>query len=308
MSLRRLALPLLAALGTVLATAVPAHAAAPGYVALGDSYSSGVGTRTYYSDSGSCQRSPYAYAVLDAARIGATLTFKACSGALIPDVKANQLSSLTSSTRYVSMSVGGNDVGWAAVVEQCAKPWPFTCWGDIDKARTAIVNTLPGQLNPLYDQIRSLAPNARVVIVGYPMLFNGEECNVITRISSEEQAELNDAASLLGDTLQDLTAAHGFGFADARGPFLGHAVCDDVEWVNGPSDPLTDSYHPNRDGHVGYSNIVGPLLTSSAVAPPAATTAQERTRSLALTPARQKARATADAQARALAQAQGQAG
>jgi lysophospholipase L1-like esterase len=303
-SLRRLALPLLAALGTVLVSAVPAHAAGPSYVALGDSYSSGVGTRQYYADSGACQRSPYAYAVLDTARIGATLTFNACSGALIPDVKSKQLSSLNSATRYVSISVGGNDVGWAAVVEQCAKPWPFTCWGDIDNARSKIVTTLPGTLDALYSQIRSLAPNARVVVVGYPLLFNGEECNAITRISADEQAELNDAANMLGDTLQDMAASWGFGFADARGPFSGHAVCDDVEWVNGPSDPLTDSYHPNRNGHAGYADIVGPLLTSSAVAPAAATTAQDRARDLVLTPARQQARAQADAHARALAQAE----
>ncbi len=36
------------------------------YVALGDSYSSGTGTRTYISDGTSCQRSVYAYPSLDA--------------------------------------------------------------------------------------------------------------------------------------------------------------------------------------------------------------------------------------------------
>ena len=35
-----------------------AAAAAPAYVALGDSYSSGVGTRTYYNDGTNCSRSP----------------------------------------------------------------------------------------------------------------------------------------------------------------------------------------------------------------------------------------------------------
>ena len=38
----------------------PASAAVPGYVALGDSYASGTGTRSYLSDGTSCQRSVYA--------------------------------------------------------------------------------------------------------------------------------------------------------------------------------------------------------------------------------------------------------
>ena len=61
-------LRLLLSLGSVLSAAIvglvavpPAHAASPVYVALGDSYSSGVGTRSYIDDGTSCQRSNYAY-------------------------------------------------------------------------------------------------------------------------------------------------------------------------------------------------------------------------------------------------------
>ena len=50
------------------------------YVALGDSYSSGTGTRTYF-DSG-CQRSTYAYpSLIDVQRPNTDLVFAACSGA-----------------------------------------------------------------------------------------------------------------------------------------------------------------------------------------------------------------------------------
>jgi hypothetical protein len=53
--------------GSLAATATPAQAAAPSYVALGDSYSSGTGTRSYIADGTSCQRSTYAYPSLLAA-------------------------------------------------------------------------------------------------------------------------------------------------------------------------------------------------------------------------------------------------
>lgn len=263
----RLVIPLLttAALG-LLGAAVPAHAAATAYTALGDSYSSGVGSRTYLSDSGSCYRSPYAYPVLTANRTGAALTFAACSGARTGDVQG-QLGSLNAGTGLVTISIGGNDAGFVDVLTRCALPWPWTCWGDLNAANDFIRNTLPGRLDSVYNMIRAKAPNARVIVVGYPRIFNGEECNFGARISSGEQAELNKSADLLTSTIGARAAAHGFGFVDPRSAFTRHAICDDVEWINGLSDPIMESYHPNRSGQSGYGQL---LLTKLGVAVPSA--------------------------------------
>jgi hypothetical protein len=238
----------------------PAQAAGGPYTALGDSYSSGVGTRTYYTDSGSCYRGPQAYPVQVAARLGAPLTFVACSGAKVPDV-LNQLGSLSASTAFVTVSVGGNDAGFADVITRCALPWPWTCTTQINNANNYIRNTLPGALDNLYNQIRAKAPNASVVVVGYPRLFNGEECNAGARISPSEQTALNNTADLLATTIGGRAAAHGFRFVDARAAFTGHAVCDDVEWLNGLSNPVLESYHPNAVGQTsGYTPLVASAL------------------------------------------------
>jgi hypothetical protein len=66
---------------------------------LGDSYSSGVGTRVYYNDGTSCQRSPEAYGPLISSARGYTLSFQACSGAKTTDVNSSQLGTLGSSTK-----------------------------------------------------------------------------------------------------------------------------------------------------------------------------------------------------------------
>jgi lysophospholipase L1-like esterase len=262
-----LAATVVAGLVSTTLWAPPAQAAAPLYTALGDSYSSGVGTRTYYSDGTSCLRSPYAYPVLDASQIGASLTFAACNGARVPDVLNSQLGSLNSATNYVTMSVGGNDAGFSSVITQCALPWPYTCWGDINNANSYITNTLPGTLDTLYNRIRALAPNARVVIVGYPRLFNESDCQSLARISPGEQASLNDTGDLLDNTIKARAAAHGFTFVDPRTAFTGHAVCDSVEWINGLSNPTTESYHPNRTGHSsGYAPLVKSAMLSSTAA------------------------------------------
>lgn len=228
------------------------------YAALGDSYASGTGTREYY-DSG-CQRSNHSYAKELAAQNGMNLNHAACSGARIPDVRANQLGALSASTNLVTISIGGNDAGFANVITQCAKPWPFTCGGDINNARNFINNTLPGQLNTLYGEIETRAPNAQVVVIGYPRLFNGEECNFGARISPGEQSDLNGVADLLAGKIAAAATAHGFDFVDARGPFNTHRVCDDVEWVNGLSNPIGESYHPNRAGHDAYRSLISAKL------------------------------------------------
>src|SRR5688572_21116317 len=134
------------------------------YVAQGDSYASGTGTREYY-DSG-CQRSNHSYAKQLADQKGLNLSHVACSGARIPDVRTKQLGALSAATDLVTISVGGNDAGFANVITQCAKPWPWTCGGDINNARNFINNTLPGQLDALYTEIETRAPNAQVIVVG----------------------------------------------------------------------------------------------------------------------------------------------
>jgi len=228
------------------------------YVAQGDSYASGTGTREYY-DSG-CQRSNHSYAKQLAAQFGLTLQHVACSGARIPDVRANQLGALSAATNLVSISIGGNDAGFSSVITQCAKPWPFTCTGDINNARNFINNTLPGQLDALYTEIETRAPNAQVIVVGYPRLFNGEQCNLGARISPDEQSSLNSVADLLATRTSALATNHGFDFVDPRAAFNTHRICDDVEWLNGLSNPIGESYHPNRLGHDAFTGLIAPML------------------------------------------------
>src|SRR5882757_10007142 len=113
----------------VLSLAGAGSALADKYVALGDSYSSGTGTRTYF-DSG-CQRSVYAYPyLLSQQRPNTQLTFAACSGAKTGDVLNNQVSSLTADTKIVTITIGGNDAGFSSVITECAKPgWLSDCAG-----------------------------------------------------------------------------------------------------------------------------------------------------------------------------------
>jgi lysophospholipase L1-like esterase len=264
-----------AVLGALLAgaLAVPllqspaATAADPSYVALGDSYSSGTGTRDYIDDGTTCRRSVHAYPSLVAAARGYALDLRACSGATVPDVAARQLGALGAGTSYVTVSVGGNDAGFADVLTECAMPWwAADCHAAIDEAQAFIDHQLPGLLSTLYAEIRADAPVAEVVVVGYPRIFMGEDCNAGTWFSPREQERLNRTADQLNDRTSAVAADHGFAFADPTDRFVGHAVCDDPEWINGLSSPVEESYHPNKPGHSsGYTPVVSGELTGSSV-------------------------------------------
>ena len=285
----------LAAVAALVLVAAPASAASPSYVALGDSYSSGTGTRSYISDGTSCLRSVYAYPSLIASAKGYALNLRACSGAKIADVTTTQLSALSSSTAYVTISIGGNDAGFADVLTTCAQPaWLSNCTGAVDKAQSYIRNTLPSALTTLYSSIRSRAPQAKVTVVGYPRIFNGVDCNLLTWFSSTEMSRLNATADLINSTTAARASSAGFAFANPTTAFVGHAVCSSTEWINGLSNPIVESYHPNKSGHAsGYTPTVSPYVTGSTVTVTAAVLTTARASKQRLTD-QQRAYAAAD--------------
>jgi lysophospholipase L1-like esterase len=262
---------------SALVGAAPAQAAGESYVALGDSYSAGNGTESYIDDGTDCWRSTLAYPSLLAAQRGYSLDLRACSGATVADVTGTQLSALSTDTDLVTISIGGNDAGFADVLTECALPgWASDCDGAIDGAVSIINGSLPSSLSGLYSSIAADAPNAQVVVVGYPRIFMGEDCNALTFFSPEEEQRLNDTADLINSTISAQASAAGFAFANPTSAFTGHAVCDDPEWINGLSDPIEDSFHPNATGHAsGYAPVVGGQLGFAFAATPATLSAAQ---------------------------------
>jgi lysophospholipase L1-like esterase len=234
------------------------------YVALGDSYSSGTGTRTYYDSN--CQKSVYSYPyLLHNAHPSWTFVQAACSGATTSTLLSGQVSSVTSDTNWVSYTIGGNDAGFSSVITECAQPgWLSDCNGAIDNAQSFIQNTLPGRLDQVNNTIKSRAASAKVIVLDYPRLFNGEDCNAGTFFSPSEETRLNQTADMLKSVLSAAASRAGanFLFRDVIPPFIGHAVCDggggsSTEWINGLSNPVGESYHPKTTGHAnGYYPVV----------------------------------------------------
>ena len=200
----------------MLVSTLPAYAAPRTLVALGDSYGSGVGSFIYFSDGTSCYRSPFSYPAQIAAATGTSLTLAACSGATTSDLLTKQIPTVPSSTDYVTITVGGNDLGFAPVITTCGLPgWLGNCNAAIDASPAILRTKLPGRLARVYSAVRSQAPNAKVVVTGYPLLFNGTDCNVLTFFTGAEMARLNDATEDLNAVIQAQSTAAGFTFVSA---------------------------------------------------------------------------------------------
>jgi lysophospholipase L1-like esterase len=233
-----------------------ASAAASQYVALGDSYSSGVGTRVFYEESGECDRSPDAYGPKIAAKRGYTLNFEACGGAKTPEVIEKQLGKLTSSTALVTITIGGNDAGFSNVIINCALYY-FTCGSAIGEANEYIAKTLPGKLETTYKDIRAKATTAEVIVLGYPKLFTkeGKTCNA-NFLTSGNEKKMNETAEKLDAVIKARAEALKFKFVNPTSAFEAHAVCASEEWLNGQSNPLSESYHPNVKGQEEFTTLV----------------------------------------------------
>ncbi|GAA3890500.1 SGNH family lipase [Streptomyces sedi] len=250
---RRLSTAAALVLGFALAMmgATPAQAAGPAYVALGDSYSSGNGAGSYIDSSGDCHRSENAYPSLWAeANDPSSFDFVACSGAVTSDVTGSQLGALDNSTGLVSITIGGNDAGFADVMTTCVISSDSGCLNRIATARDFVNSTLATRLDGVYNAIKTNAPNAQVVVLGYPRFYT-EPSGICLGLSQTKRQAINDAADLLNSVISSRAAAHGFAYGDVAAAFDGHELCSGDDWLHDLALPIWEAYHPTALGHSG---------------------------------------------------------
>jgi lysophospholipase L1-like esterase len=243
-----LSLTLLVA-GLLTGPASPAQAAAVDYVALGDSYSAGVGAPGL---SGLCLRSPQGYPKLWAdAHAVSSFDNATCSGAVTADVRHFQIWALNSGTDAVTITIGGNDVGFFSTIVTCTFGSTAACLDAIDAGREDARTTLVADLDTTYAQIRARAPGAKVYVLGYPRLFE-EPASCSGGPSLTKRKALNVAADELSALIGGRAAAVGFIYVDVRAVFAGHGVCGSSPWINAFGLSV-NSYHPNAAGYrYGY--------------------------------------------------------
>jgi lysophospholipase L1-like esterase len=262
-----------------------------GYVALGDSYSAGEGAYQISADlspDNRCHRTSQAYfhAIADTFPFRTGSQFWACSGATTDDVlrggdgEPPQIDRVTAGTSLVTLSIGGNDVGFARVLAGCVVrfPWSKGCQSQgagIEARMGSLRTALQGVLN----KITTTAPLARVIVVGYPRIFSETSGGDFDNLGIGDQHWLNARAKELDDVIrqiaqaadQHIVAIHGAGsveFVDALYAFAGHEIGTEDPFVNGLDINLSAlsaearSFHPNADGYRRLAQIVQRQITN----------------------------------------------
>lgn len=230
-----------------------AHAAQEiDYVALGDSYSSGAGAPPY--EEGLCARSAQGYAQLWAdTHDVSSFEYAACGGATT-ETMPFQLNALDAETDLVTITIGGNDVGFGSTVFSCVFGDDQDCVDAVNEGIEEVNAELPGKLDATYATIRDRSPDADVIVLGYPHLVEPDgDC-----LTQTKRDVLNDGSDELHEVISARASAAEFHYVDAREYFDGHGACGDSPWINEFSwRGFAEAFHPNAAGYSeGYLAMV----------------------------------------------------
>jgi hypothetical protein len=254
-----------------------ANASAANYTSLGDSYAAGPLISNQSLSPLGCLRSDHNYPHLTAASKGLTLNDVSCSGATTADMTASQnvepgqanppqFNGLSASTSIVSVQIGGNDIGFSEVIENCVTYNPFStpCKNQYDPGghdilAERIASTAP-KVAAVLQGIHSRAPNARVFLVNYPdILPTGSGCWPTVPLAFGDVPYLHATEERLNSMLATAAAANGATLVNWYGASVGHDSCkgSSTRWVE-PVIPneLAAPVHPNKAGMAGGATVL----------------------------------------------------
>lgn len=239
---------------------------------LGDSYSSGLGAGEYYDG---CDRTNRAWPMVVLGGWVTDRALLACAGARIGDVaqQVQQLAGLPRGTgrRLVTVTVGGNDVGFTDELTNCfTSPTPCT---DREAVIGQRIDDLHQPLVALYRSIKRAAPGARVIVGGYPLLVRDPavraDCPALTDLLTvAERQMLRRLATRLNDAVDAAAATAGVQSMASwvERTFNGHEACDETadSWIHGirvtqepdGTDTVKESFHPSSAGQSAYAKAL----------------------------------------------------
>ena len=224
------------------------------YVALGSSMAAGPGIPPRARDSNfRAGRSENNYPHLLARRLGYDLVDVTYSGATTADLlegKRAQVDALDGSESLVTITVGGNDVGYVPLLMAGSLPRLLRPRSLFDQGeRTAALDALPAKLTAVARAARTRSPEARVVFVDYLTLLPPEGSP--KGLSDDHVALGRRVAEGLARCTAQAAMAEGCELVRASRASRDHHPWAPIPWSNGPGLPIPGRpipFHPNEVG------------------------------------------------------------
>jgi lysophospholipase L1-like esterase len=278
----RIALGVLVGALLVLAIAASsASAVIPGrFVALGDSYAAGPIIPVQVQPYG-CLKSNNNYGSIAQRKLKyAEYVDMTCSGAETDDMTAPQgvtpgpnppqFDALTSNTRLVTLTIGGNDIGFSGIAQDCIDTTPANAGhpcmdqyvvGGQDEVSRRIAETAP-KVAAVLQGIHARSPQAKILLVNYPAIFRhtGKPgCWPQIPVADGDATWLRSKQIELNAMLAQQATANGAKLVDAYTPGVGHSACAAplFRWVE-PAIPASAAapVHPNIQGMDAMAKLV----------------------------------------------------
>ena len=260
-----------------------AGATAANWAGLGDSYAAGPLIPNQQLNPLGCLRSDHNFAHLAAAALGRSLADVSCSGAKTDDMTAPQnvtpgpnppqFNALTADTQIVTLQIGGNDIGFTSILQNCATANPFAhpCRDKYvvnghDTLADTIAATAPKVAADLQG-IHTRSPNARVFVVNYAAILpeTGSGCWPQVPIAFSDVSYLRSVERNLNAMLAQQAATNGARIVDDYSASIGRDACKSpsTRWVE-PLVPanLAAPFHPNARGEAGIAAVVVGAVSS----------------------------------------------
>ena len=231
------------------------------YVAMGSSYAAGAGIPNQLEPT--CERSDSSYPSLVTAALGLDLVDVSCGGATIANLletsnrgQAPQIEGLTPDTALVTITAGGNDLGYVVVAGACGIG-EAPCTVDAADLQTKAA-TLVADLHRLFDVIRERSPEATIVFVTYPRLVADTECPALNFEPAEAEA-FGKVATALQDAFVTATADQpGLLIVDPYSAPGAHGPCapEGESWMTGNAPAAGAPYHPTAAEHAAVAQMI----------------------------------------------------
>jgi lysophospholipase L1-like esterase len=179
-----------------------------------------------------------------------------------------QFNALTHDTSLVTVTIGGNDIGFVSIITTCAElsvsdPTGNPCQQHYTAGGTdqlaASINALAPKIAAVLSGIRARARHATVVLVGYLRILPPTiGCWPVVPIAAGDVPYLTSVENELNAMLGAQAAAAGDLFVNS-GLATGHDACQlpGTKWVEGlvPTSPAAP-VHPNAVGMAAVATMV----------------------------------------------------
>jgi len=267
-----------AALAIVLVQARRTPWGRPDYVALGSSFAAGAGLgRLEPGSPWLCARSVGGYPQRLAARLRVSLVDMSCGGAVTRHLLAggqyfqgSQIRTITPETRLVTITVGGNDIGYIGDLSMLAARRTGTLFGRLVRAfwagprreQTRGYDQLRADLTATVRAVRAAAPSARIVLATYPAILPSAGTCARIGLSADEAQAMRGVAARLAAITRSVAAAAGAVTVDMDRLGAGHDACAADPWTRGWTNGAIAPFHPTARGAQATADAIATALGS----------------------------------------------